>query len=75
MTSVTHTIELHAKDSAYTVAFVRDVSGKWHAEVTLTDGSKWAFRQDEMGPFHPCDLHAERLVFAAKGRVNSGSAA
>lgn len=75
MTSVCHTIELHAGDVAYWVTFVRDVSGKWHAEVLLPDASQWGFRQDEFGPFHPCDQHAERLIWVAKGMVNSGRAA
>ena len=35
MTSVCHTIELHAGDVAYAVKFVRDVNGRWHAEVEL----------------------------------------
>lgn len=75
MTSVIHTIELHAGDTAYWVTFTRDVVGKWHAEVLLPDASKWAFTQDKFGPFHPCDQHAERLVWVAKGMVNSGRAA
>ncbi len=75
MTSVRHLIELHMADVAYSVAFVRDAVGKWHAEVTLPDGSQWPFRQDDFGPFHPCDQHAERLVWVAVGMVNSGRAA
>lgn len=75
MTSVVHTIELHAGEVAYWVRFVRDAVGKWHAEVELPDSSKWGFGQEKFGPFHPCDQHAERLVWAAKGMVNSGKAA
>ena len=75
MTSVRHTIELHAKDVPYWVTFVRDVDGHWHAEVLLPDASSWHFSQEKFGPFHPCDQHAERLLWAAKGMVNSGRAA
>lgn len=75
MTSVIHTIELHAGETAYWVEFVRDAVGKWHAQVLLPDASKWGFRQEENGPFHPCELHAERLVFVALDRRNSGRAA
>lgn len=75
MTSVCHTIEFHAGDTAYTVQFVRDVNGRWHAEVELPDASKWGFDQEKFGPFHPCDQHAERLIWVARGLVNSGRAA
>jgi hypothetical protein len=54
------------------VKFTRDVNQRWHADVKLMDGTRWAFRQDTAGPFHPCEVHAERLVFAAKAMVNSG---
>ena len=75
MTSVLHIIEIHDGDTAYSVKFLRDVVSKWHAEVSLPDGSKCSFRQDTFGPFHPCDQHAERLIWVAKGMVNSGRAA
>ena len=75
MTSVKHVIEMHLKESVYSCEFVRDVNGKWHAKVFLPNGSQWCFRQDQFGPFHPCDLHAERLAWVAIGMVNSGRVA
>lgn len=75
MTSVKHVIDLHLKDLAYSVEFVRDVNGKWHATVMLPDASQWSFRQEQIGPFHPCDQHAKRLTWVAIGMVNSGKAA
>ena len=72
MISINHTIELHQGDMAYYVTFVRDVNGRWHADVTLPDASRWSFGQEQFGPFHPCKQHAERLIWAACGMVNSG---
>jgi len=75
MKSVRHVIELLQGESLVEVLFVRDTDDHWHADVKLSDGSTWAFRQDVAGPFHPCELHAERLAFTAKAMVNSGRAA
>jgi len=75
MKSIRHVIELEAKETLIEVVFTRDTDEHWHADVTLSDASRWSFGQDNFGPFHPCELHAERLVWAAKGMVNSGRAA
>lgn len=75
MKSVRHIIELETRDGMAEVFFVRDVNGVWHADVKLGDGSSWSFRQQDHGPFHACELHAERLYFVALDRVNSGRAA
>ena len=75
MKAIRHEIVLHSKDEHVEVVFVRDTDDHWHADVTLSDGSKWAFRQDVAGPFHPCELHAEQLAKTAKIMVNSGRAA
>lgn len=64
----------HGSDFAE-VKFTRDVVNRWHADVKLIDGTQWSFRQDTAGPFHPCEVHAERLVFAAKALINSVRAA
>lgn len=73
MKSVRVEYQLEVQQRSATVIFLRDLHNRWMADISIEgiDGSTHLGR-DQVGSFHPCQQHAQRLVWTAIGRQNSG---
>ena len=58
------------------VEFIRELDGRgWFAKVWTTETGEQLIRQTKAFRFRPCNRHAERLVYLALDRHNSGNIA
>ena len=65
--------QLEVQKRSATVIFLRDLHNHWMADISIEgiDGLTHLGR-NQVGSFHPCEQHAERLFWAAVGLQNSG---